>query len=639
MANEDIRAHVRADAALQERLDRASAELATAQMTESGGGTRDVVVVADPTHLQKRRRISDSLLRELRQQDPASAALCEVAIEPADALQALIPKGVAVIEYYLMPAQLQRPEMVFAFVVTKDRVSGVDLSTTVTRLDELVRAFRAQLLPAEMRVDKQDEKSAGGSASSSWEELATDLYRTLITPVIPFLGEKKVLWIVPSGPLHYLPFAALRSERYLTEDFTLSYLPSTNVLRFLKPWVPATATRLAAFVNPDCGDPALDLPGAAEEASLIRLNGRSPKCWEGATATKDNVAHACKAHEVVHLACHASFRVDHPMSSFLQLAGAENRTGRWELREILHELIPTSMVVLSACSSLYPEVAPGEEVLSLAYAFLHAGTSTVVGSLWKVSDEACPLLMQSYYEHLSTHHTAEALRRAQLAMIRSSKFNHPRFWAAFQVVGIADHTEPTENDQPESVEARFCQLKEKGIHAAETGAHADAVRHLTAALEVQPSDTDVWDLCGAAHRLLGNLQEAYRCFQEALARGRSDHTFLVRLGDTCQLLELHEEAARHYERALQLAPADIPTLTRVADLRRQQGRVEESVRYADRALTVDPCAAEALAVKAIACHQLERFDEAIDLGRQALAAGDGSPYLHLALATDLTGKM
>jgi len=624
---------------LEEQLDSALADFRTVRATDGAQIARDIVVEGVPPEKQDRRRILESLLFDLRKQSPAAAALREVTIEPADSLQALIPEGVAVIEYYLMPALVLRNEMAFAFVITAKRISAVDLKTTAHKLDELVRSFRSVLLPVEMEFSRQHQRPDSSRSPVSWEKLSRDLYRMLITPVLPLLGDSKSLWIVPSGPLHYLPFSALRSERYLIEDFALSYLPSANTLRFLKPWTPGEVKRVAAFANPDCGNAAFDLPGATREASLIRLNGRTPDCWERSGATKENVLLAFETHDVVHLACHASFNIDHPLQSFLQLASSEPGLGRWQLREILNGSIRASMVVLSACTSSYAEVSPGEEILSLAYAFLHAGSSTLVGSLWKVSDDACPLLMQSYYEQLSTEHAAMALRNAQLFMIRSATFGHPRFWAAFQVVGIADHTAATRTGQPDGADARFQRLKEKGIHAAENGAHADALRHLTAAIELRPGDTDVWDLCGGVQRMLGNLKEAHRCFQEALVRGRKDFSFLIRLGDTSQSLKLYAEAEKHYLEALKSAPTDAVLLTRLADLVRKQGRAKECVEYADRALSIDPKAAEALAVKAIACYQLEQLDQTIDLGRQALAVGYESPHLHLALATALMPKL
>ena len=60
-------------------------------------------------------------------------------------------------------------------------------------------------------------------------------------------------------------------------------------------------------------------------------------------------------------------------------------------------------------------------------------------SLWSVSDEATELLMRRFYTHwlddADRPRKAEALRRAQEDVRRTPRFEHPRYWAAFQLVG------------------------------------------------------------------------------------------------------------------------------------------------------------------------------------------------------------
>jgi CHAT domain-containing protein len=63
----------------------------------------------------------------------------------------------------------------------------------------------------------------------------------------------------------------------------------------------------------------------------------------------------------------------------------------------------------------------------------------VLVSLWNVSDAATQKLMAGFYRHWlddPDHPTkAEALRRAQEEVRRTPGFEHPRYWAAFQLVG------------------------------------------------------------------------------------------------------------------------------------------------------------------------------------------------------------
>jgi tetratricopeptide (TPR) repeat protein len=646
LANEEVTIQVRGDEIQRDEFERISADLSWLldPARPEGGAPRGGV---DAEELLKERiRERDSLLREMRNQDPAFAALREVAVEPVEGLRELIPEGVAVIEYYLVPELLTRPEMTFAFVVTRDFTTCVDLQTTGARLDAMVREFRRKLLPPEMLAagELETHPAAGleDLAGSSWEQLSEELHALLIKPILHLLRGLKTLWLVPSGPLHYLPFPALRSGAYLVEQFALGVLPSANVLRFLRPWNPGEKKRLAAFVNPDCHDPALELPGTVREAAAIKLNGQPPQSSSGADATRRNIEAACATHDVVHIACHAHFWPEHPMLSSLRLAGPPGESGRWELRDIINQSVRASMIVLSACTSSYPNVASGEELLSLSYAFLHAGASTVIGSLWKVSDDACPLLMKSLYKHLGQLHVAQSLREAQLEMIRSAQHGHPRFWAAFHAVGISEGRRATTQEPGVDVphtDEEFLRLRMLGEKSLLVGAYADAIRHLTSALDLKPDDATVWDLCGGAHQLKRNLHEAYLCYRRALELGRQEETLFVRAGTVCQLLGRDDEAEECYKKALSLKPTSVEALSNLAALLGQHGRFVEALEYADRAVRADESASGVLLNKAIILYDLDRIDESIALTRRVLESDADSASAHLQLGLCMARKL
>ena len=90
------------------------------------------------------------------------------------------------------------------------------------------------------------------------------------------------------------------------------------------------------------------------------------------------------------------------------------------------------MVVLSACETALGDAKSGEGVYGLRRALVLAGSESQVMSLWKVSDEATRDLMIGFYQRLqSGAGRAEALRNAQLAMLRARTRAHPFFWASF----------------------------------------------------------------------------------------------------------------------------------------------------------------------------------------------------------------
>jgi CHAT domain-containing protein len=68
---------------------------------------------------------------------------------------------------------------------------------------------------------------------------------------------------------------------------------------------------------------------------------------------------------------------------------------------------------------------------------MYAGAPRVVASLWSVNDDSTAALMVSFFRGMIKDHKrpAEALRAAQVEMLRSKKWQAPHFWAAFVLQG------------------------------------------------------------------------------------------------------------------------------------------------------------------------------------------------------------
>jgi CHAT domain-containing protein len=148
-----------------------------------------------------------------------------------------------------------------------------------------------------------------------------------------------------------------------------------------------------------------------QRATLAVLRAKAPEC------------------DALHLACHGMFRSDNPMFSSLKL-----HDGWLTAADVLHLDLSGALVTLSACESARNEVFAGDELIGLTRAFLGAGATTLVASLWLVQDETTPELMNLWYEHLSTGFgRAAALRKAQLTL--KDKYPHPYYWAPFVLIG------------------------------------------------------------------------------------------------------------------------------------------------------------------------------------------------------------
>jgi CHAT domain-containing protein len=95
-------------------------------------------------------------------------------------------------------------------------------------------------------------------------------------------------------------------------------------------------------------------------------------------------------------------------------------------------IVHFKLVTLSACDTGMGTTSNGEGIYGLRRALTIAGAESQVISLWKVADDATKDLMINYYTRLKANEGRSiALHNAQRDMLKSEKYNHPYYWAAF----------------------------------------------------------------------------------------------------------------------------------------------------------------------------------------------------------------
>ena len=99
------------------------------------------------------------------------------------------------------------------------------------------------------------------------------------------------------------------------------------------------------------------------------------------------------------------------------------------------------VVVLSACETAAGTVYTGEGTVGMTWAFFLAGARSAVASQWNVASASTAGLMIRFHRALrspappSPFGKAEALRAAQLALLRQPSTAHPFHWASFVLIG------------------------------------------------------------------------------------------------------------------------------------------------------------------------------------------------------------
>lgn len=333
------------------------------------------------------------------------------------------------------------------FVITTEYLVTDEIPDGVEQLERLLPLLHAHLRPEGWPDPQQPPQQV-------IRRLLNKLYDLLVAPVASLLPSPAgSLTIVPYGPLHKLPFHALYDgSHFLIEDFQINYLPASGMLAHLESLNGKYVARSMDTYSRSNLDglflqrgeltkPPLVLgysgkgylQRAVDEAKAVAalLDG---DCYLEDEATITRLINEAPGSPIIHLATHGHSRLDAPNFSFVRLAdGQLNAIDAFSL-----DLKGCELVTLSGCETGLALSGGGDEQLGLGRAFLAAGASSLVMSLWPVEDNATNELMQLYYRHLlKGDGKAQALRDAQCSLLHraSSIYTHPYFWAAFRLVG------------------------------------------------------------------------------------------------------------------------------------------------------------------------------------------------------------
>jgi len=351
-----------------------------------------------------------------------------------DRLRQRLEPGSALVDYLTLRGKSA------ALVVTSERAELVPLPLSPDALRSLADRLRRPLVRAYAgRLDL---------ARAPFDlEVAHRLYQAVLAPIEPLLTGVDHLFVVPDGPLHYVPFDALVSARpadpetapaysearFAVDRFEIELLPSAQFLPEhasggIREQLAVAGTRVLVIDR--------HAPGGTEEVAGIRSAWPSGvvKVLEGDEASETAVRAAIGGFTVLHFATHAEADDREPLASHLRLAGDETNDGFLHLGEIAAERRPAKLVVLSACETLSGRLYRGEGLMGLARAFLGGGAEAVVATQWPVGPESASLMAEFHRGLAAGRDPPSALRVARLALRRQPATAHPFFWAGFVLV-------------------------------------------------------------------------------------------------------------------------------------------------------------------------------------------------------------
>ncbi len=146
-------------------------------------------------------------------------------------------------------------------------------------------------------------------------------------------------------------------------------------------------------------------------------------------------------HRIIHFATHGLIDSQNPELSGVVLSLVDEngnpQDGFLRLFEIYNLKLESDLVVLSACRTALGKDVRGEGLIGLTRGFMYAGAPRVAASLWSIDDRATAELMKRFYARMLREKMspANALRSAQMEMLKNARWRNPYYWAAFTLQG------------------------------------------------------------------------------------------------------------------------------------------------------------------------------------------------------------
>ncbi len=367
--------------------------------------------------------------------------------------------------------------------VDKFRETGVDSAKTTdsSKLSESL---------------KNAQKKFINASATLYQTLFPPEIRQRLASVSP-----QILYIVPTEALYQLPFEALVTDHsedkphYLIQDHAVSYLSSASLLKTLrearnirlKTTSQTSRQPVLVFTNPDyplCPEPKGETTGeiimptqlrrqiylkgmnmpdgqecfgklaGTEGEDILKVFGvfepqPSPFLQKDTEASKTNLLKfndndakpGLDDFQYILFSTHAV--VPDPVTPLNQpaLILSHKRTtddGFLTMTDVFGLTMNADLVVLSACNTGRGEAVKGEGVRGLTRAFMYAGTSAVVVTLWSVETQSTEQLSIQLFQELKSTKgelLAKSLQNAKIAMLNDPIHFYPYFWAGVVIFG------------------------------------------------------------------------------------------------------------------------------------------------------------------------------------------------------------
>jgi CHAT domain-containing protein len=304
--------------------------------------------------------------------------------------------------------------------------AGSAVRVSVQPPDKIAQAIDRYL--ALLRAQTVDGEEGGAPKAAMGSELQTltrTLYEALILPAEPLLKPGMRLFVLFPEGMHPFPVHALRRAPAPGSPFLIERHPVQYVTSMHFPGAGASAIAAQVTCAGFAGKSGWDVE---YELRDIRFFFKDARMLFNRDATLESLR-AVRS-DVLHLAVEMDFGVHSPLAGRLYLSDGESREGgRAFPLTVLSALPSARIVVVSSLTSGLPSFDP-----LVPFAIGANGSGTIVMNVFMPTRGAKKAFGELFYTGLLQGMSAEeAVRKAQVEMIRGKQFSTMAAWGAFMV--------------------------------------------------------------------------------------------------------------------------------------------------------------------------------------------------------------
>lgn len=362
-------------------------------------------------------------------------------------------------------------ELVYIVCITNSRFE-INTAPMCKNLADTVRLYRNSMTQSSQK------------ALIDFSRLSKSLYKTLFPDSIA--DDIKTLVVVPDGALNQIPFESLNAGNvgsstdyvnfdFLIKKYSVSYAYSATL--YYRDIARDKGKNSAGWL----GMAPVFTKGKYQGIELNSKFGKKDKTYNDLQLVNDDKLSALASSEgevrsiytmfnnqsiksqaylwgcankqnfcndsivkvkYIHLATHGFVNSENPELSGIQLSPmvGDAQNGVLYSNDVYAMKLNCDLLVLSACETGLGKIMKGEGIVGLSRAFLYAGASNLMVSLWKVSDNSTSKLMVEFYRQMLDKNNAgltyaELLQKAKQLLLLDKVYSRPYFWAPFIVIG------------------------------------------------------------------------------------------------------------------------------------------------------------------------------------------------------------